>query len=99
MVEKYNPIEYMHRVLSIGDRDRELDYIMYDSKVNEDYDFILKNAGAHDGTLIFTYEIIEGIFIPLINRQYVKGGIFTEEELANIKDVKYTLGDLTIEKE
>lgn len=77
----------------------KLQHIKYDPKVNDDYDYKIIRNSAHDGTFLFTMELMEKAVIPLINRTtYYKLAIPNEKEHDRTR-FSYTVGDGVIKRE
>lgn len=67
-------------------------HISYDSDVVKDY-FIIRQQ-THDGTLLFTYDLIFRALMALINKTtYYKPKGWSEDRLASIR---YVIGDIRL---
>jgi hypothetical protein len=74
-------------------------HITHNKEVNEDYQYQIIRESTHDGTVIFTMELINDSLSRLIKKEsYLKGSI-TDDELLKLKDVHYTIGDMKLETE
>lgn len=77
----------------------EFGFIEFDeSLTKENSDFERRHSVTHDGTYLFTLEAISECLLPLVNKQsYFKGT--PEEVLTRVKDIKYTVGSISIKSE
>lgn len=93
-----DPIDEIKRMLvQNGYPAGELTHITYDPEVNDDYDYRIIRSSAHDGTLIFTHQNVDSALLNLVNKK----SYYTEipDELDDIADVRYEIGDITIKAE
>lgn len=98
-VETKNPLELIETILKRNGINGMPDHISYDENLNSSDSILIENSSSHDGTLIFTHSLINEMFIPLINKQVIEREKYTEDELDNLRDLKYTLGTFTLESE
>lgn len=96
-----NPIEQISDILAANGygKNLRLGHIIYDKSINDSYDYQIIRSSKHDGTFIFKLNLIQEVLSPIINKQsYYKANI-SEEELNNLADIEYTIGDINIESE
>jgi hypothetical protein len=75
-----------------------LGHIKYDKSLNKDFDYQIIIELSHDGTVLFTYQVVREALKPLVNRTiYCKKDV-SEDIVDSIKDIEYTIGDIKIEK-
>jgi hypothetical protein len=90
-----NDIELSLRQEFENGKNRNIDIIYQEDEIDPDY-CIFREA-THDGTLLFTLQLMGEIFAPLINGEaYCMGNKpddYTEENVANY-NVRYTINDL-----
>lgn len=71
----------------------QLGHIEYDSSVNEDFEFEIIREANHDGTLLFTIQLLEDVVEPIIRKRAVHKSYVNEP----LKDVTYKVGDIKLE--
>jgi hypothetical protein len=86
---RINPIDYIEKNIAIG-----IDYIQFDEKLTKpEADFYIIRQQSHNGTYLFTRELINEALSGIVNRtSFCKLNMPKE----GIKAVKYTLGSLKI---
>jgi hypothetical protein len=78
----------------------KLSHIVYDESVNENYDYQVIRKSSHDGTLLFTKQLIDTALLALINKQTFCIRDYTEDYLNdNLKDLSYKIGHIRLESE
>lgn len=84
---RINPIEWMKKW------GMATNHIAYDPKLRKG-DYSIIRTSTHDGTLLFSYELIQEAFLPLATKaSYHKP---REKEFMTAKDVRYTVGPLRV---
>jgi hypothetical protein len=79
--------------------DAKIGHIDYDPSVTLDnYDERIVDSVEHNGDYILVANKIDKALNKLINAKLISKG-FTEEERADLKDIKYTVGDITLVNE
>ena len=84
---RHNPIELMLKLYP----DASLRHITYDPKLKKgEYEII--RQGTHDGTLIFTQEILQKSVLNILNETsyYIK----TKPDWSRLKGIVYTIGKI-----
>jgi hypothetical protein len=96
--EIINPLEMISNILVANGYPENLrvGHITYDKNVNSDYDYQMIRDSSHDGTFLFTQRVIDKALLPLINRSTYCTNTITEEELKNVKEFNYTIGDIKL---
>lgn len=96
-VTKLNIIEEISKVIELNGYGNGLvlQHIQYDEKVNDEYDYQIIRQSTHDGTMLFTKNVIQEALIPLMKKEschvdYVNKGV---------KDISYLVGNITVETE
>jgi hypothetical protein len=98
---KLNPVEQISNILSANGYGENLvcGHIKYDEKVNDSYDYQIIRTSSHDGTLMFTQRLIDQALLPVINKQTYGKNTINEDQLDNVIDINYTIGDIFLESE
>ena len=96
-----NPEKEISNILSYNGFGEGLvvDHIKYDNSINDNFQYQIIRGSTHDGTLLFTKQLIDKALIRLINKESYCKGTITEDELKDLKDVKYTIGDIKLDSE
>lgn len=96
-ITKLNPMDRLKEILSYNKIEGVPDYITYDENVNNDFDYELTASSSHDGTILFTLSLIEKVMVAFLNKQVIDPSKMSEVNKLN--DIKYSIGDITIESE
>lgn len=75
----------------------KLGHIYYDEKMDNDYDYQIIRQSSHDGTLIFRDQLIAKALKPLVYKETYCIKDITEEQLENVIDIEYTIGNVKLE--
>lgn len=97
-----NPIEQISKLFEVkGYEGKEfrLGHIKHDESINDDYSYRIIREKSHDGTFFFTELLIAEALEPLLNKGTYCRVDHTEEEMKDLKDIEYTIGDITLESE
>ncbi|WP_079709808.1 hypothetical protein [Paraliobacillus ryukyuensis] len=100
-IDIINPMEYISSILESSGYGSglEVGHIEYDKSTNKEFHHQIIKESTHDGTILFTANLIGEALLPLINKHlYFKDSI-SEEELMSLKDVNYVIGDIELESE
>ena len=84
-----NPIEHIYNLWG----NINIDHITYDPKLYKSKYYIIKQH-AHDGTFLFTRDLIQAILHPIISKR----SYYKTDKIDNIKNIKYTIGSLKVIK-
>lgn len=79
--------------------DFEISNIKYHKDINKNFQYKIIREITHDGTLIFTKNVIIEIFYDLLNCKTIYKPLVDNIDLSSIKDINYTIGDLEIKRE
>ena len=77
--------------------DLVLQHIAYDQSVNEEFQYKIIRTITHDGTLIFTYDLLLKIFEEILNKKTQYKPSLENINLDDIEDIHYTIGDVYYE--
>jgi hypothetical protein len=80
-------------------KDFRLGHIKYDERLDNDYDYQIIRSSSHDSTLIYTMENISRALEPLVNKTTYCKKDLTEDQLQDILDIEYMVGNIKIESE
>ena len=99
-----NPVKLIPKLFSFEglpeDTSFKLGHIKYDSNVNEEYDYRLIRSSTHDGTMLFTMQLLGEVLEPIVlQKTYCAKHFSPEEAEEKIKGIKYTIGDIFIEND
>lgn len=96
-----NPVEYISQALEKRGFGKNLviGHIKYDQNVNENYDYQVIRSSSHDGTMLFTMMLIDQALDALIGKKTYCTNTITNEELKQLTDIEYFIGDIRIETE
>lgn len=97
-----NPIKQIPHLFKFDGyegKDFRLGHIEYDESLDNDYDYQIIRSSSHDGTLIFTMQTIAEVLEPLVNRSTYCKKDLTEDQLKNVLEIDYTVGNIKIRKE
>lgn len=97
--ERFNPLEYLASrefTVSRGDvnemrrlRPEELAHIRFDPEIVPEYRII--RGTRHDGTMLFTEELIGNALMPLVNREsYYRRT--KPADWSTVRDIRYVVG-------
>lgn len=97
--ELINPVERISAILEDNGYPGGLvlEHVTYDKSLNEDYDYQIIRSSTHDGTFLFTINLIDETLTPVINKAtYCKKDDVNIDE---VKDIRYIIGDLMLKTE
>lgn len=99
IIMKTNPKEWLKaRIKEMNNIDKDFDipWIKVDSNIKPEYNIIRKCS--HDGTLMFTANVIAKALKPLFNMTscYIKT---KPNDVSKIKEIRYIVGDLELKSE
>ena len=101
-VTKLDPIQLISNILiqnvpeCKGRKDVRLGHIKFDKDIVPQYHII--DSSTHDGTLMFTMELINKSLLRLINKKTCYIPTKPADEL-HVKDIKYTIGEIELKSE
>ncbi len=88
--ERLNPIEFIKNWFPEAD----ISHITYDPNIKAgDRDYWLIRESGGDGLYMYTVQMLQKAVLPLINKSTYDNTVLVEQ-LENVKDVKYTIGDM-----
>ncbi|MGG3987443.1 hypothetical protein [Bacillus smithii] len=99
---KLNPIEQIADLFTIEEHEDKkvvVSHIKYDETLDDNNSKQITLKGSHDGTLFFTYKIIGEALEPLVNKRLYFREDISEEDLKQLKDIEYTIGDIEVKSE
>jgi hypothetical protein len=97
-----NPEEQIPRLFKFEGaelKDFRLGHIKYDERLDNDYDYQIIRSSSHDSTLIYTMENISRALEPLVNKTTYCKKDLAEDQLQDILDIEYMVGNIKIESE
>ena len=84
-----NPLDLINSYWS----DVDISHIEYDSDLKvKDSDYCRIEQGGHDGTLLFTIELLQKSLLPLLN----KSTYHISVDMDKVKDIKYKIGKIRL---
>lgn len=76
-----------------------LGHIIFDESIDNDYDYQVIRSSSHDGTFLFTANLIAEALEPLVNRTTYCKKDLTEDQLKEVIGIDYTIGNIRLESE
>lgn len=98
-----NPIDMIPKLFKFkgmpeGMERYTLGHIKHNPEINENYDFRIIRESTHDGTILFSIELMTDVLEPVVFRSaYCKKHYSPEEFAKKVKETNYEIGDLTVE--
>ncbi|MFO1442899.1 hypothetical protein KDN24_06675 [Bacillus sp. Bva_UNVM-123] len=98
---RINPLGRISDILSSSGygENLRLGHVTYNENVNSSYDYQIIRSLEHDGTLLFTQNLIDEVLFPIIKKQSYSKNTITEAQLKTVTDINYTIGDIILESE
>lgn len=92
--ELINPIELISKMIERNGYGKNLvlGHVNYNQLINSDFDFEIIRSTTHDGTLVFTMNILEEVLLPIIN----KNAVHADYRNKPLKDINYEIGDIKL---
>ena len=91
----FNPLEMINDFFEKP----TLNHITFNKETNNDYEYKIIRESKHDGTIMFTCNLIEEALRPLVFKTTCyKKTMPSEAELKLIKDIKYTIGEIELKR-
>lgn len=96
-----NPITQIDNLFKVDGYEGKLifSHIKYDEKLNNDYDYQIIRQSSHDGTFLFTSQVVGDALNPLVRMESYCAKDLTEEEIKQVQSIEYTVGDVKLETE
>jgi hypothetical protein len=90
-------IPHLFKFEGVDIKNFKLGHIKYDESLDDNFDYQIIRTRSHDGTMLFTMQTIGEVLEPLVKKESYCKKDLTEDQLKDVIDIEYTVGNIKIE--